>query len=140
MAMVPATILSAAVTILAVIFMIYCMFNVGRMRGKHSIKAPETTGPVEFESAVRVQANTIEQALMFLPLLWIATIYFRTLGWLPPLFGLVWVIGRIVYLQGYMTAPEKRSTGFTITALATVGLLVLSIIGIVQAWLALHAM
>jgi glutathione S-transferase len=140
MAMVPATILSAAVTILAVIFMIYCMFNVGRMRGKHGVKAPATTGPVEFESAVRVQENTVEQALMFLPLLWVATIYFRTLGWLPPLFGLIWVIGRVVYLQGYMSAPDKRSTGFMITSLATLGLLVLSVIGVVQAWLALHAM
>jgi glutathione S-transferase len=140
MAMVPATILSAAVTILAVLFMIYCMWNVGKMRGKHGIKAPATTGPVEFESAIRVQENTVEQALMFLPLLWVATIYFRTLGWLPPLFGLIWVIGRFVYLQGYMSAPERRSTGFTITALATVGLLVLSIIGVVQAWLAVHAM
>jgi hypothetical protein len=51
----------------------------------------------------------------------------------------VWLVGRIIYMQGYMTAPEKRSTGFLITLVATAGLLVLSIIGVVQAWIAVHA-
>ena len=35
------------------------------------------TGHPEFERAVRVQMNTIEQFVIFLPLLWLATIYFR---------------------------------------------------------------
>jgi len=140
MTMVPATVLSAAVTVLAVLFIFYTQYNVGRMRGKHGVKAPLTTGPLEFECAVRVQTNTLEQAVLFLPLLWIATLYFRSLGWLPALVGLVWIVGRIIYMQGYMRAPEKRSTGFLIGGIATVTLLVLSIVGIIQAWIALHAM
>jgi glutathione S-transferase len=135
----PADILSAAVAVLAVLFMVYAMLNVGRMRGKHKIDAPATTGPVEFESALRVQANTVEQAVMFFPLLYVSTAYFNTLAWLPAAFGLLWVIGRLVYMQGYMTAPSRRSTGFLIGTLAMFGLLVLSIWGLVQSWMAVHA-
>ncbi len=49
------------------------------------------------------------------------------------------MIGRFVYLQGYMASPDKRGTGFTITSLATLGLLILSVIGLVQAWIAVSA-
>jgi hypothetical protein len=38
-----------------------------------------------------------------------------------------------------MEAPDKRSTGFLISLAATVGLLVLSIIGIVQTWIVITA-
>ena len=52
--------------------------------------------------------------------------------WLPPVLGLVWIIGRILYKTGYMAAPEKRSTGFLIGGLAVVGLLICALIGIVM--------
>ncbi|HEY4113780.1 MAG TPA: MAPEG family protein [Rhizomicrobium sp.] len=135
----PATLLTAIVTILAILFYFYTGLLVGRMRGKHSVKAPAVTGHPEFECAYRVQMNTLEHFVIFLPLLWLATMYFRTWGWLPPLFGLVWIIGRILYMTGYMAAPEKRETGFMIAAIALIALLILSIIGIVQTWTAVSA-
>ena len=135
----PADILSAAVAVLAVIFIFYTGINVARMRGKHKVDAPAVTGPLEFESAIRVQANTLEQSVLFFPLLYVSTAYFNTLAWLPAAFGLVCVIGRFVYLQGYMAAPNKRGTGFMITSLATLGLLILSIWGLVVPWTAAHA-
>jgi len=135
----PADILSAAVAVLAVLFIFYTGINVARMRGKHKVDAPAVTGPLEFESAVRVQMNTLEQSVLFFPLLYVSTAYFNTLAWLPAAFGLVWVIGRFVYLQGYMAAPNKRSTGFMITSLATLGLLILAVWGLVQSWMAVHA-
>ena len=135
----PADILSAAVAVLAVLFIFYTGINVARMRGKHKVDAPAVTGPLEFESAIRVQMNTLEQSVLFFPLLYVSTAYFNTLAWLPAAFGLVWVIGRFVYLQGYMAAPNKRGTGFMITSLATLGLLILAIWGLVQSWMAVHA-
>jgi len=135
----PADILSAAVAVLAVLFIFYTGINVARMRGKHKVDAPAVTGPLEFESAIRVQMNTLEQSVLFFPLLYVSTAYFNTLAWLPAAFGLVWVIGRFVYLQGYMAAPNKRSTGFMITSLATLGLLILAVWGLVQSWMAVHA-
>lgn len=135
----PAVLYSAAVTVLSVLFVFYTGINVARMRGAHGIAAPAVTGHPMFECAYRVQMNTLEQYVQFLPLLWIATAYFRPLGWLPAIFGLVWILGRIIYLRGYMAAPDKRSNGFLITALATLGLLILSIWGIVSAFLVLNA-
>ena len=139
MTAVPTTLFSAAVTVLSLLFVFYTGFNVGSMRAKHKITAPAVTGHPEFECAYRVQVNTLEQFVIFLPLLWLATVYFHMLPWLPAVFGLVWVIGRVIYLQGYMAAPDKRGTGFIITILSTLGLLILSLIGIVQSWMAVHA-
>jgi len=134
-----AELLSAAVTILAILFVFYTGLLVARMRGVTGIKAPAVSGDPKFECAYRVQMNTLEQFVMFLPLLWLATAYFHVLPWLPAVFGLIWVIGRIVYMNGYMAAPEKRSNGFLISVIATAGLLILAVWGIVDAWMALAA-
>jgi glutathione S-transferase len=141
----PVTLATATVTILAAFFCAWTGVNVGRMRGKHSVKAPTMTGPVEFESSVRVQMNTLEWVVVFLPLLWLATIYFSPsmtmiyLSWLPPVLGIVWIIGRWIYMTGYMQAPEKRSAGFGIAGIAVLGLLICSIVGIVMTWSAVSA-
>jgi glutathione S-transferase len=135
----PATLLSAAVTVLAVLLLAYMIVPVGRARGKHNIPAPAMTGHPDLERAVRVHMNTIEQFVIFLPLLWVATIYFNLIGWLAPAFGLVWIVGRIMYMRGYLADPAKRSTGFLVTMVASIGLLVLSVIGVVMAWIAMTA-
>ena len=132
----PATVLSAFATLLAVFVLIFTFAQAGRFRGKHKILAPAMTGHPEFERAVRVQMNTIEQFVIFLPLLWLATTYFRILGWLPAALGFVWVAGRIIYSMSYMAAPEKRGAGFGISILASLGLLILSVYGLIATWLA----
>ena len=135
----PAELLSAAVAVLAVLFIAYTFVNVGMARGSTKIDAPAVTGHPTLERAYRVQLNTVEQAIIFFPLLWMATKYFHWLGWLPAIFGLVWVIGRFAYLRGYMSAPARRSTGFLISLAGSFGLLVLSIIGLAQTWLVVTA-
>jgi glutathione S-transferase len=130
----PDALLSAIVTILALLFYFYAGINVGQMRGKHKIPAPLMSGHPEFDRAFRVHMNTLEQLVVFIPLLWIATRYFHMVPLLVPAVGLVWVIGRVLYMQGYMAAPEKRSTGFLVGIIATAALLIMSVIGIVTAW------
>jgi glutathione S-transferase len=129
------TLLSAAVTVLTVFLGLYTMMLVGRMRSKHGVNAPVMTGAPEFERAVRVQMNTLEQVVLFLPLLWLATIYPVLSGYLAPGLGLVWIIGRILYASGYLADAAKRSSGFLIAGIASIGLLILSIVGIVHAWM-----
>jgi glutathione S-transferase len=136
---VPVTILSAAVTLVATLFYFYTGLAVGQMRQKHDVKAPAVAGNPEFERAYRVQMNTLEQFAVFLPLLWIATSFPTSMAYLAPAFGLVWIVGRVLYMQGYMSAAEKRGTGFLISLVANGGLLVLGIIGLVRAWMAVHA-
>jgi glutathione S-transferase len=134
-----AALFSAVVTILTLILYTVIFMRAGHMRGRHNIVAPAVTGHPEFDRAYRVQMNTIEQLILFLPLLWLATTYFHMVPLLPGAFGLIWIVGRIVYMQAYMANPSSRSLGFMIGALATIGLLILSLIGIVQTWIALSA-
>jgi len=134
-----AKLLSAAVSVLAVLVCFYTGVVVGRMRSKHGIEAPAVTGAPEFDRAYRVQMNTLEQFALFLPLLWLATALPVAIAYLTPALGLVWVIGRVLYMRGYMVDPAKRSLGFTVGAVAVLGLLVLSIVGIARAWLALSS-
>jgi glutathione S-transferase len=136
---VPATLLSAAVTVLSAVFVFYTGLVVAQMRGKHKIDAPAVTGNPEFERAYRVQVNTLEQFVVFLPLLWLATTYFMMLPWLPAALGLVWIVGRYMYMQGYIAEAGRRSNGFLVTIIATAGLLVLSVWGIVTTWMAVSA-
>ena len=48
------------------------MLLVGRARETYGIKAPATVGHEVFERYYRVQTNTVEMMLIFLPVLWIA--------------------------------------------------------------------
>lgn len=132
----PATVLSACATLLAVLILYYTFAQAGRMRARHKIQAPATTGHPQFERALRVQMNTVEQVVIFLPLLWIATTYFRIIGWLPAALGFVWCVGRIIYSVHYMAAAEKRRLGFTISNLANIALLVLSLYGLLATFIA----
>ncbi|HEX3430611.1 MAG TPA: MAPEG family protein [Rhizomicrobium sp.] len=130
----PSILVTAGVTILAVIFYMATAWRVGTMRERHNIAAPAVTGHPEFERAYRVQMNTLEAMPVFLPTLWIAAYYFSRAPLLAPALGLVWIVGRVIYMQAYMADPAKRSLGFTISALATIGLLLLAIAGIVMSW------
>src|SRR5690242_12249262 len=131
---------SALITILVLLVYFYMGSVVGRMRGRHNVAAPATAGHPEFERAFRVHYNTLEQLVVFLPLLWLATILFqRGPAWLPALFGLIFLAGRVIYMQRYMVAPQTRGPGILIGVLGLLGLLVLSIIGLVQDWTALSA-
>jgi glutathione S-transferase len=125
--------MSGIVTLLAVILYLYMGARVGILRGRLGIKAPATTGDPIFERAYRVHCNTGEQYIAFIPLLWLATIFFHAVAWLPALFGLAFIAARIVYMRLYMAAPETRIAGAFMTMFSNVGLIVLSIIGMVQA-------
>ncbi|HKD47809.1 MAG TPA: MAPEG family protein [Rhizomicrobium sp.] len=133
----PATLLSAAVTILTALVLIHAMVMVGPARRRHNIWPPAMTGHPDVERALRAQANSIEQVVIFLPLLWVATIYFQ--GWVPPALGAIWCIGRFLYTIGYNREASKRGPGFLIAVVATLGLLILSIWGVVVSWMAVAA-
>jgi glutathione S-transferase len=104
------------------------MGMVGRARGKYGIKAPATSGHERFECAHRAHMNTVEQTVMFLPVLWIASLNGFEV-WAHYL-GAAWIIGRIWYVIGYNKAASARSGGFIICFLAFLGLLILSAIGL----------
>jgi glutathione S-transferase len=132
----PAPLLTATVTLLAVLFYFFAAFRVGNLRAQLGIIAPATTGHPTFERAYRVQLNTLEQMGIFLPLLWLTAFFPIGIAWIAPLIGLIWVIGRVIYLRAYMKAPETRLIGAACSGLTNLALLILAIAGIVRAWLA----
>jgi glutathione S-transferase len=128
----PAILLTAAVTVLAVLISIFFAINVARNRRATGIDAPAMSGDPRLERALRIQGNTVEQFVVFVPSLWLAAIYFQ--GWAPPVLGLIWCIGRIIYFFVYGTS-RQRFPGFAPTIFPTLILVILAIIGIVQAWM-----
>jgi glutathione S-transferase len=129
----PATLLTAIATVLAILISVWTAILVGRTRQRVKIDAPAMTGSPELERALRVQGNTLEQFDVFVPALWLAALYFQ--GWIPAALGLVWCLGRIVYAIGYGD-HKQRFPGFALTILPTLILVILAVIGIVQAWMA----
>ena len=101
---------------------------VGRLRVKLQVKAPVMDGPPEFLRAMRVQANTVEQMAFFFPALWLCAIWS---GDIPAaLLGVVWLLGRIMYALAYLQDASKRSTGFLVSTLAAIALLLGAVVGL----------
>ena len=99
----------------------------GRARGRLGVPAPATTGNAEFERYLRVQYNTIEQLVIFLPALF-GFAYFVSPGWAAAL-GVVFIVGRALFARGYVQDPARRGPGFGLTLLANSVLLLGSLLG-----------
>jgi glutathione S-transferase len=125
---------TALVTCLAVLFYFVTSARVARARIKYGVKLPAIGGNADFERVFRVQMNTLEWLPIFLPSLWLFAVYYSDA--IAAIIGLVWIIGRIVYMIGYTQSVPGRSPGFFIQALATAVLLFGSIIAIV--WRMMH--
>jgi len=107
----------SVVTMLAVIeYLIFTMLT-GRARVKYGVQAPATTGHEIFERYYRVQQNTVEQLLIFLPSLWLFGLYINAV-WGAAI-GLLFVVGRVLYIRGYIADPSKRGPGFALGLLAS---------------------
>ena len=121
--------LVSLVAILSLGLYLYMGIRVGQARTKHDIKAPAVTGHPEFERAFRVHQNTMEWMVIYLPSLFLFAQYIHP--YIAAALGAVWIVGRYVYMEGYMEAAEKRSAGFGIQALAALSLLLGALIGII---------
>jgi glutathione S-transferase len=118
------------VTALALIQFLAFGFQVGHAREKHGVKAPAIAGNEIFERYFRVQQNTLESLIVFLPALYVFGKYFDP-RWAAAL-GVVYLVGRAVYAATYVKNPAKRSLGYGLTLLPIVVLLVGSGFGAVR--------
>jgi glutathione S-transferase len=119
------------VTALAVLQFIVFGFKVGSARGKFGIKAPATSGNEIFERHFRVQANTLEQLIAFLPGIYLFAHYFNPL--VAAALGVIYLIGRELYALTYVKDPANRSVGYGMTFVPMVILVVGGLIGAVRA-------
>ena len=116
---------------LALVQFMYFGFQVGGARGRYGIKAPAISGNEVFERHFRVQQNTLELMVIFVPSLWMFATYIDP-RWAAGL-GLIYIVGRFIYAHGYVTDPAKRSAGFGLSFLPTAMLLLGGIVGAVRA-------
>jgi uncharacterized membrane protein YecN with MAPEG domain len=118
------------VSIVAVLALIeYSVFVImaGQARGRYGVAAPATVGNPIFERHFRVQQNTVEQLVVFLPALFLFA-RFASEPWAAFL-GVFFIIGRAMYARGYVKDPAKRGPGFLITITSNTLLMLGAIIG-----------
>ncbi len=119
------------VTVLALIQFTVFGFKVGGARGRFGVKAPAITGNDTFERYFRVQQNTMELLVVFVPSLYLFSHYFSP--WIAAGLGVVYLIGREVYAASYVKDPAKRSAGYSMSFLPTMILLAGGLIGALRA-------
>ena len=100
---------TALVTCLAILFYFFTTILVGKARMKFGIKAPAVSGNPDFERVSRVHMNTLEWMPIFLPALWLFAIYISDA--IAAALGVIWIVGRVLYMTGYAKAANKRGPG-----------------------------
>ena len=89
------------------------LMAVARARGTYKVAAPATSGHEVFERYFRVQMNTIEQLIIFVPAIVVFAHYVNPL--IAAGLGLIFVIGRWLYFVSYVKDPKKREVGFVLS-------------------------
>jgi glutathione S-transferase len=118
------------IIILALLQYLFFGILVSRAPTRGGVIAPAVTGDPVFERHYRVQMNTLELLVIFLPAVWIASAYIAPL-WIAVL-GALYLVGRFLYLRGYVRAAERRSLGFGLSALPILILLAIDLIGVLR--------
>jgi len=115
------------VTVLALLQFVVFGALVGRARGKYGISAPSVSGHEMFERYYRVQMNTLELLVVFVPSLWLAARYWSPL--VVAAIGAIYLVGRVLYLRAYVSEPAKRGIGFVLSLGPAVLLLLATLVG-----------
>jgi uncharacterized MAPEG superfamily protein len=102
--------------------------RVGIARGKYGVDAPKTTGNEIWERLYRVQQNTMEQLILFIPAMLAFSAYLSTRWALVP--GIVFLVGRQLYSWEYVSKPPSRTPGMALTLLANTVLLAGALAGV----------
>ncbi|MEO8925577.1 MAG: MAPEG family protein [Caulobacteraceae bacterium] len=127
--------LVALVTLLALLLYLVMGFRVGRGRTRHGVEAPAVAGHPDFERLYRVQANTLEWLPAFLVSLWLFAFYWNEKA--AAAIGVVWIVGRLLYMVSYSRLASSRGPGFLIQALA-VAVLLFGALGRIVYLMAIH--
>ena len=114
-------------TALALVVYLAMGARVGGARRKYKVPAPAMHGDPMFERHFRVQLNTLEWLPVFLPSMWMFALYWS--DQIAAGLGVVWVLGRLLYMVSYVKDPKTRSAGFITQSLATFALLIGAIAG-----------
>lgn len=115
------------IALLAVFQFLVFGYLVGAQRRESGLKAPQMTGHEGFERSYRVQVNTLECLIGFLPVFLLAANYWPTILIAP--LGVIYLVGRVLYRQAYVKDPASRGPGFILSMLPIAVLLALACFG-----------
>ncbi|KAM4585747.1 microsomal glutathione S-transferase 2 [Fundulus diaphanus] len=123
-------VLLAAVTLLSAFHMAYLARRVGWSRMAHKILPPVVSGPPEFERTFRAHQNCVEFYPLFLVTLWTCGTFSNEV--VAAATGLLYMLARHIYFNGYIQSTKKRLPGFFLTLAALLILSVLAVAGIAR--------
>ncbi len=118
------------VALAALVQLLVFSILVGGARGRYGVKAPAVTGHPMFERAYRVQMNTLELMVLFIPSLYVAARYWPP-AWVAAV-GAVYVVGRLLYRAAYLREPASRGLGYLASILPIFVLMAGGVVGAVR--------
>jgi len=118
------------IVLLALLQYTWFTMRAGMGREKYNIKAPACTGHEAWERLFRVQQNTLEQLIVFIPACY-AFAWFLSPLW-ALILGAVFIIGRFLYSAEYVKEPKTRVLGMMLTFLPNAALIVGALFGLIK--------
>lgn len=121
-----------AILIIMIALLQYIIFTgqVGFTREKYGVSAPKTTGDETWERYFRVQQNTLEQLIIFIPAMLAFATYVSEMWVLIP--GITFIVGRQLYAQLYVKNPASRAIGMILSFFSNIALVIGSLISLIM--------
>ena len=119
------------IVLLALLQYVWFTVRVGATRGKYNVNAPSCDGDETWNRLFRIQQNTMEQLIVFVPASYAFAIYLSELWVLLP--GGAFIVGRFLYSSEYASDPKTRTPGMAITLLANAVLVLGALFGLLKA-------
>jgi len=108
----------------------FMILLVGGTRQKFGVEPPSTAGHPLWEKYHRVQVNTTEQLVLFLPALFAFATYVSPL-WAARL-GTIFLIGRVIYFVSYARNPRTRLPGAVMSSFTSYFLVLGTLIALIR--------
>ena len=119
----------ALVTVVALAQVMFFQGRVARARNTFNVQGPATSGHPMWERYNRVHLNTIENVVVFLPLIWVCGLFFNV--FVAGVLGVLFIAARAIYARGYLSEPpSRRAAGAWLTSLVLALLVLGSVVGI----------